>query len=113
MKKERLDRASSIAKKLSSEYLSETLKELTSDFWIISITDVEISNDLSYADILVSSTKNTENLPKILAENGNKLQQHLAKNIAFIKIPKVRFRHDSSIELSSEIYNTLNEISTK
>jgi len=111
MKKERLERASSIAKKLSWEYLSETFKELTPKFGIIGITDVNISNDLSYADILVSSTLNSEELPKALAESANSLQQHLAKNIAFIKIPKVRFRLDESIERSSGIYKTLHEIS--
>lgn len=110
MKHDRLIKAQSISKKIISEYFITQTRELTSTFWIITITQVEISNDLSYMDIFVSCMMNSELLTKELAEHAHTLQRKLWKEMAFIKVPKIRFKYDNSGESSSEIYTTIKNL---
>ena len=110
MKKERLIKAQSISKKIISQYFVTELRELTSEYWIITITEIEISNDLSYMDIHVSAMKNQELLTKELSEHAHPLQRLLGKEMAFIKVPKIRFRYDESWENSSHIYTTIKNL---
>ena len=110
MKQERLKRAESISKKLLSEYLISDLKELSADFGIITITEVSISNDLSYLDISVSALKNPELLTKRLWDYAHEIHGFLGKNIDFIKVPRVRFRYDMSWERSFDIYTTIQKL---
>lgn len=113
MKQDRLNRAQSISKKLISEYLIQDLQELSSDFWIITVLDVKISQDLSYLDVFVSSLKSSENLTKSLAEHAHEIHHMLGKKIDFIKVPKIRFRYDDTWESSFNVYQTIQNLDTK
>lgn len=113
MKAERIQKAQSISKKLLSEYILQDLQELSVDFWIITITQVIISNDLSYMDIYVSSLKNMENLTKSLWEIAPNMQKILGKKIDFIKVPRIRFRYDESWIQSFQVYKTIKELPSK
>jgi ribosome-binding factor A len=77
MKRERLIRAQSISKKIISEYIITELQELASEFGIVTVTEVIISNDLGYMDVFVSGLKNTENLTKELSEHAHPLHRSL------------------------------------
>lgn len=111
MKWERRKKAESISKKIIREYFIHELKELSIEHGIISITEVEISNDLSYIDIRVSCFTNPDTLTKSLSPYGNEIHRILWKKMKFIKVPKVRFRYDESLEISSSIHTTLKDIS--
>ncbi len=113
MKQERRKRAESISQKLLSEYLISDLQEMSSEFGIITITAVDISSDLSYIDVSVSSLKNTELLTKQLSEHAHDIQRLLGRKIEFIKVPRVRFRYDESGKTSFEIHQTLQELDIK
>jgi len=110
MKEERRKKAESISKKIIREYLVEELKELSDEYGIISISNVHISNELSYMDIYVSSIKNTQSLTKSLAPFAHKLHRTLWKKIDFIKVPKIRFKYDESLEISSRIHTKIKEV---
>lgn len=110
MKQDRINRWQSISKKILSEYLVSDLKELTTDFGIITITEVTISSDLSYMDIYVSSLLNSENLTKELSEHAGEMQHILGKKIDFLKVPKIRFRYDNSGKDSFDIYTTIKNL---
>ena len=112
MKQERLIKAQSISKKIISEYIISQLRELTSIHGIITVTQIEISNDLSYMDVHVSCMLKIESLTKELSEHAHQLQRKLGKEMAFIKVPKIRFRYDESGENSSHIYNTIKNLNT-
>ena len=77
MKLDRLKRAESISKKLISEYLIQDLQELSSDFGMVTVIDVKISQDLSYIDVYVSALKNNDLLTKSLAENAHQIHHML------------------------------------
>ena len=113
MKQDRLKRAESISKKLLSEYLISEFQELSVDFWIVTITDVSISSDLSYLDISVSSLRNTEELTKKLSEHAHEMHRFLGKKIEFIKVPRIRFRYDETGKTSFEFHQTLHELDIK
>ena len=113
MKHERIQKAESISQKLIWEFLIQELQELTWDFWIITITSVKLSSELSYLDVYVSSLKNHEVLCKKLAEYAHQIQRELGRKIDFIKVPKIRFRYDETGETSFHIYQKIQELDIK
>jgi len=110
MKQERVTKAQSISKKIISKYIVTELKEDISTHWIITLTQVIISSDLSYMDIYVSCMINQDTLTKTLSQHAHILQRILWKEMAFIKVPKIRFKYDDSGEKSSEIYTTIKDL---
>lgn len=113
MKQERLVKAQAITKKMISEYIITQLPELTSEHGIVTVTEVQISSDLWYIDVLVSALKNQNTLTKTLSEHAHPIHKMLGKNLALVKVPKVRFRYDESGKNASEIYNTIQNLHTK
>lgn len=110
MKHERIVKAQSISKQIVSRFIVTELKDFINTYWIITVTQVIISSDLSYMDIYVSSMKQQNSLTKSLAEHAHVLQRILGKEMAFVKVPKVRFKYDESGETSSHIYTTIKNL---
>ena len=108
MNGEKLKKLESISQKIVSEFFIEELREL--DFWLISIAWVQISSDLSYLDIFVSSFNNKKTLTKTLAKYAPEMNRKLHKKLSIRKMPKIRFRYDESWEISSEILWTINNL---
>jgi len=113
MKQERRKKAEAISKKIISEYFAQEIPELSELYWIVTVTGVDISSDLSYADVYVSALRNRETLPKSLAESAHKVHRLLAKNIDFVKVPKIRFRYDESGEMLWDISKVISNLDTK
>jgi len=107
MNSQRIQKGQNISRKLIGEYLSQFHQELSTEFGIITVTQVIISTELSYMDVYVSSLKNEEYLTKSLAEVASDIQRILAKKIDFLKVPKLRFRYDESGKNSFEIYSKI------
>lgn len=110
MNKERLKKIESESKKILSNIIFEEASDLLGDFWIITITEVKISNDFSYLDLFVSSIKNKEILTKKLAKINHIVQHRYNKAINIRKLPKIRYRYDDKWETSSKILDTLSNI---
>lgn len=111
MKQERITRAESISKRLISEFIITKLQELSAEYGIITITKIDISSDLSYLDVYVSSLKPwAETLVKALAEHAHPIHRLLGQKIDFIKVPKIRFRYDETGKHSFDIHQTLQEV---
>lgn len=110
MKQERIKKLESTAQKLLSEIIFEEIEDVEQAFWIITITWVKISSDLSFLDVYVSSFKNKEILPKTLAKHGYDIQKRFNMMIWIIKLPKIRFRYDDSWESYSQIDNLLKDL---
>ncbi len=98
MNKDRIKKLESVAQKLLSEIIFEEIEDVESIFWIITITWVKISSDLSYLDVFVSSFMQKEILPKTLAKHGYDIQKRFNLKMDLVKIPKIRFRYDASWE---------------
>ena len=110
MKEERFKKLTWVMQEVIIEALWRELVDLEETFWMVTITWIKISTDLSYTDIYVSSLKNGEDLTKVLAKYAYKIQKQVVKKINIRKIPRLRFRYDNSWEISSQIIETVNNL---
>jgi len=97
MKQDRLVKAQSITKKIISEYFITHARELTSTYGIITITEIDISSDLSYMDVHASAMMNPDSLTKELSTHAHAIYLENTK-----KEKKISFRELLKIFLSSQ-----------
>lgn len=110
MNQERIKKLESAIFELASSFLLEQVKEIESDFWIINITWVKLSSDLTYLDIYVSSFKNQDILTKTLADYAKDIQRFLAKKMTLRIVPRVRFRYDDKWEVAQDVTIAINKL---
>lgn len=110
MNKERLKKLEITSHKILSDIIFEETSDLEIDFWIITITDIVISPDLSYLDVWVSSFKNEDILAKTLAKKNYIIQGKYNRSINIRKLPKIRYRYDKKWKIGQEICETINQI---
>ena len=110
MNQERIKKLERVARELISNFIFEELEDSELTFWIITVTWVKISSDLSYLDIFVSSLLNWEILTKILAKHNREIQWRFNKALSIRKLPKIRFRYDDSWATWQEVCNVINKI---
>ncbi len=110
MNKERLKKLEATSHKVLSDIIFEETSEIWTDFWLITITEIEISPDLSYLDVWVSAFKNEDILAKTLAKKNHIIQSRYNKTINIRKLPKIRYRYDNKGKIWQTICETINEI---
>lgn len=110
MNQERIKKLERLSRELISSFIFEELEDSELNFWIITITWVKISSDLSYLDVFVSSFKNWEILTKTLAKHNYKIQWRFNRIINIRKLPKIRFRYDWSWKIWQEIWDLINNL---
>jgi ribosome-binding factor A len=104
---------SQIAQELSTICATEAHDSLLK---AITITNVEVTNDLGLAKVYFTTLDNTE--PNILEkqlndETAGYLRTKIADRIEIRHTPKIRFTYDKSIEYGNKIERLLNEIHEK
>lgn len=101
--------ASDITKYLSNILMLETNDEL---FKQITIIDVVVSKDLSFAKVYFTSLSELshEKLEKELNEAAPFLRGKLARVLEIRNIPELKFIYDTSIEYAQNIENIIKEI---
>lgn len=104
--------SSDIQKELSSimllEAKDETLKHIT-------ITDCEVTNDLSFANIYYTymGDESLDDVQKNLEEASSYLRTVLASRIDLRHTPELRFAYDNSIEYGQNIERIINSLHEK
>ncbi len=81
---------------------------------VISITDIEISHDNSYAKVYYSvfaSDSEKEETIKAINENTSKIRYEVGKRIRLRLTPELRFIPDNSLERGSNVTQLINKIS--
>ena len=96
---------------MTSPILLEYIREHGEEFGIVSIVNVEISKDRSYADIYVSATTNEAILPKKLAPLADKLRHDIGKQVQTYKIPYIRFKRVKNETITRNVQDIINELS--
>ncbi len=96
---------------MSSPIILEHIREHGEEFGIVSIVNVEISKDRSYADIYVSATTNEAMLPKKLAPLADKLRHDIGKQVQTYKIPFIRFKRVKNEAVTRNVQDIINELS--
>lgn len=80
---------------------------------LVSVTDVEVTNDLSYATIYVSRLGNNderENLLEALKKASGFMRTLLSKRLKTRTVPELRFALDNSLLYGAKIDGILNEL---
>lgn len=110
MDKKRLQKLESLSKELIWSFIREELPDEENIFWLITITKVVISPDLSYLDVWVSAINNWGLLTKTLAKYNNWVQSKYYKSVQIRKLPRIRYRYDNKWEISQGVLETINKI---
>lgn len=107
----RVGRVGEQIKKELSQIIQSELKDPRIGF--ITVTGVEVTNDLSQARIFLSvlgTDEQKEETLKALGRGSGFIRSELGKRIRLRKIPDLFFRFDASIDYGSHIQNLLNQI---
>lgn len=110
MNKERLKKLENVSCELLSKIIFEETRDIIGDFSMINVLYTEISSDLSYIDVWVSSLNNGALLTKALAKKNYIIQWKYNRAIQIRKLPKIRYRYDESWVTSEKILQTIKEI---
>ena len=110
MNKDRLKKLEATSHKVLSDIIFEETSEIWTDFWLITITEIVISPDLSYLDVWVSAFKNEDILAKTLAKKNWIIQSRYNKAINIRKLPRIRYRYDNKGKIWQEVSVVINEI---
>lgn len=80
---------------------------------MVSVTDVEVSNDLSYAHVYVSklgTAKERDELLEALMKANGYIRSALSQRLKIRKVPELRFSLDNSLEYGAKIEKILGEL---
>ncbi len=80
---------------------------------MVSVTDVEVTHDLSYAKVYVSVMGNPEELAKTLealSHAAGFVRHELGPRLGLREVPVVRFIHDDSINRGARVEDLLKRI---
>lgn len=79
---------------------------------LVSITDCDVSNDLSYAKVYFTCLDRSkkEDIEKALNRASNFIELELSKKIEIRKMPQISFCYDTSIEYGENIEAKLKEL---
>ncbi len=102
MNKKRTARISSEVKREISKIIVNDLNDprLTIDA-MVSVTDVEVTNDLSYADVYISvlgDEKNKDDVMEALDQATGYIKILIGERMRLRTMPEFRFKFDESIE---------------
>ncbi len=113
MNKRRINRISEEVKKVVSELLSREIKDPRISP-MTSVTKVDVTNDLSYANIYISvfgSSEEKENTIKGLQSAKGYIRREIGNRIDLRFVPEPIFHLDESIEQSLYISNLIDKVS--
>jgi len=102
--------ASDIQKELGNIMLFEAKDK---DFKNVVITDVDVSNDLSYAKVYFTTIDDREKVLKDLNNASGFFRSLLADRLKIRHTPELKFIFDESIEYAQNIENIIKEIHKK
>lgn len=81
---------------------------------VVSITDIEISHDNSFAKVyysVLASENEKANTIKAITDNTSKIRYEVGKRIRLRVTPELRFIPDDSLERGSHVTDLINKIS--
>ena len=99
--------ASDMQRELGNILLLEAKDE---DFKNVTITDVEVTNDLSFAKIYFTTTDNREKVEKDLNNAAGFFRSMLAERLEIRHTPELRVIFDESIEYGAKIEKIIEEL---
>lgn len=109
----RVDRVKKALIKEISDIINHKIKDPLLADKIISVTDVDLSNDLRYAKVFVSvlgDTETREEILEILVDNQGLVRQEVARRVNLRYVPEIEIHYDDSLERGSRVTQLLEKI---
>lgn len=81
---------------------------------MVSVMDVEVSHDNSYAKVFYSvfgSEEQKEKTKEVIEHNKSKIRYEIGKRVRLRLTPELRFIYDDSIERGTKVTEIINKIS--
>lgn len=103
-----------VRKELMREIADIVQKDIRGISGLISIMDVEISHDNSFAKVYYSVFGSEEQKAKsieVMEKNTSKIRYEIGKRIRLRLTPELRFVYDDSIERGSKVSEIIDKIS--
>lgn len=103
-----------VRKELMREIADIIQKDIRGLSGLVSILDVEVSHDNSYAKVYYSvfgSEEQKEKSMEIIKQNTSKIRYEIGKRIRLRLTPELRFIYDNSIERGSKVNEIIDKIS--
>ena len=90
--------------------LKEEIKDERINF--VTVTDVDITNDLSFAKVYITVLDETkkEEVLKVLNKASKFIERELCKRVEVRKMPELKFLYDDSIEYGNNIEQIIERI---
>ena len=113
MSRRRQERMDVELKKVLSRILQEEIKDPRLDFSAVSVSQVELSNDLSHARVFISimgDDEKQQETMKALEKARGFIRSRIAEEIQVRHVPEIDFRLDRSIEHGIHISSLLDKI---
>jgi ribosome-binding factor A len=79
-------------------------------FGMISVIEVEVSNEYEYADIYISSQFEEEGVPHFLAPCAESIRKRIGKDFSLRKIPFIRFRIGKTQRKTADILSLIQSL---
>jgi len=114
MVKHRAFRLAETVKEEVSKIIREEIKDPRLGF--VTVTDVEVADDLRYAKVFVSimgQQEEVKNSMDVLARAAGYIRSELGKTLRLRYVPEITFKYDHSIEQGAHISKLLREVGVK
>jgi|SRR5690625_5263133 len=111
MSNKRVNRISEQVKKEVGDILNTKLKDPRIGF--VTVTDVEVTNDLQQATIFISILGDEEEKESTLVgltKASGFIRSEIGKRIQLRKTPEIKFSYDESLEYGNKIESILREL---
>ena len=105
----KIDRLNNMFAREISKIIHDEIKD--KDIGFITITEVRITNDLSFAKVYITTLDNDrERVLKALNKAGGFIRTLLCDRVKIRKMPEIHFVYDESIEYGKKIEDIIERI---
>ncbi|MBR5554679.1 30S ribosome-binding factor RbfA [bacterium] len=103
-----------VRKELMRDISDILRKEIRGLAGVVSVLDIEVSHDNSFAKVIYSvlgSPEQVEKTKEVIEKSTPKIRYEVGKRIRLRLTPELRFVYTDSLEQSSKVHEILNKIS--
>ena len=110
---EKTDRLSHVFRELAAPRILEYVREHVEGehFGVVSVLDIRVTRDYTYADITVTSERDAEQLPAFLAPIAPDIRADVGGRVSIHRIPFIRFRMKKDDGTGDRVYAMINQLS--
>jgi len=106
----RTDRLTESIRTIAIDEILSFSRDFEHHHWIISVLDVVISSDKSYADIMVHGQWDDKELTQFLAPIAGIIHTRISRDLGLRRTPRIRFRVAKNINQAADILSVINQL---